>query len=45
MSYKGHIDASEPHIPEYENNVRALIYGFFRENQQQILTRGGGLDV
>ena len=43
-SYKGRLDGSDPHIPEYEHNIRALLGQFFDDHAQRLSSRGGGLD-
>lgn len=43
-SYKGRLDGSDPHIPEYEHSIRALLWQFFDDHGQRLISRGGGLD-
>ncbi|KIU14493.1 ComF family protein [Mycolicibacterium llatzerense] len=43
-SYKGRLDDSDPYIPEYEHNIRALLWQFFHDHAQRLTSRSGGLD-
>lgn len=43
-SYKGRLDGSDPYIPEYEHNIRALLWQFFHDHAERLVSRGGGLD-
>ena len=43
-SYKGRTDGSDPHIPEFEHNIRAIAGRFFHDHTPRLADRGGGLD-
>lgn len=43
-SYKGRPDSSDPYIPEYEQNIQALLWQFFNDHAERLIARGGGLD-
>ncbi|WP_246889559.1 ComF family protein [Mycolicibacterium sp. GESEQ-9] len=43
-SYKGRLDDSEPYIPAYEHNIRAMVWQFFADHSQRLVERCGGLD-
>ncbi|BBY62037.1 amidophosphoribosyltransferase [Mycolicibacterium helvum] len=43
-SYKGRPDSDDPYVPEYEQKIQALLWQFFNDHTERLISRGGGLD-